>query len=781
MEAKIGKIYQVMDSGNYKEAIKLCLSRDVQHLEIVQALLIFSYSVTRKKTEAINLARSLIAKKPTDETVLATLAQGLKMIRMEDEMIPLYENIITINPFSEQHITELFYAYARKGDAKKMQTLSQKLFKITALPQYVYWTVCSMMQQLNVPNSNANSGMVLTLAERMLTKVIRPDNKENGSTIQQPGDEEFQLYIETLVRQKKFSEALDAFDSLLAPRASASESATSENATTTSVVLPPPLHDDVDFVAHPNSITAQQLPISMLRISVLSKMAQAEDSKEYKLDISRKLNAIYYDVLGSYPDQWDIHQAVIDNLTNINASGSVDDYYNLVVAHQIKLKTMQCGDVKLRGPFLAELELVDCVLSNRHHVEGLPADETVPDGWCHWTGAEGKHFASMQKMQESVLGEDSVSVKPRTLFQEKLLLICQYLIYFGDRQMVVSDIMPYILRLVMKNTQFTATHAGLVNKFLKWLHSSSQESLAALKQIKLVPVKVLNKKTTTSKNNSNPVVDENKPVVETAEEKTNNAARAEAAKLTCAFAKLKQVEYIVWSLASVCYKANNSDDATLGELVCGMSALNTSGSTHEEVSVIDFPASVAASWRIGSGSGSDGDAMIGLYKQSLSLTLGGIGGDREVQTGDEVLALLCSAYHDQHRSIMNGPAQDLLYTNLYHWSQVLVLGQTTSPWNFLFHLERLETCRMMSDVKGGIEAFNKLRTRHVQLESMSYLLLPVLFEYGYFTEAHAQLKSILQFHSSVQYDTGEQIGKAFQFSNYMKCMEMFRFIALCEK
>ena len=168
-----------------------------------------------------------------------------------------------------------------------------------------------------------------------------------------------------------------------------------------------------------------------------------------------------------------------------------------------------------------------------------------------------------------------------------------------------------------------------------------------------------------------------------------------------------------------------------------------------------------------------------------------------MQTGDEILALLCSAYQDHHRSIVSRYTTNSsstsstsapttqgkldLYTNLYHWSQVLVLGQTTSPWNFLFHLERLETCRSLSDAKGGIEAFNKLRTRHVQLESMSYLLLPLLYEYGYFVEAHAQLKLILHFHASVQYDTGEQVGKAFQFSNYMKCMEMFRFIALCKR
>ena len=104
--------------------------------------------------------------------------------------------------------------------------------------------------------------------------------------------------------------------------------------------------------------------------------------------------------------------------------------------------------------------------------------------------------------------------------------------------------------------------------------------------------------------------------------------------------------------------------------------------------------------------------IIELYKYSLSLTLGSIGGEKEVQAGDEILALLSVIYRDQifdsslSSSISAAKSSFSVsvtsYDNDIHrlylqWSEVLLLGEQTSPWNYVFHLEHLETARVVGN------------------------------------------------------------------------------------
>ena len=63
---------------------------------------------------------------------------------------------------------------------------------------------------------------------------------------------------------------------------------------------------------------------------------------------------------------------------------------------------------------------------------------------------------------------------------------------------------------------------------------------------------------------------------------------------------------------------------------------------------------------------------------------------------------------------------------------------------------------------------------------MSYLLLPVLFEHGLFTEARGQLRKILRFHANVRRDTADMIARALRYHNYMKSLELQAFIGKCE-
>ena len=64
---------------------------------------------------------------------------------------------------------------------------------------------------------------------------------------------------------------------------------------------------------------------------------------------------------------------------------------------------------------------------------------------------------------------------------------------------------------------------------------------------------------------------------------------------------------------------------------------------------------------------------------------------------------------------------------------------------------------------------------------MSYLVLPVLMETGYFTEALRQHRAVVNFHVSGRRDSLDMVGKAFQYGNYMKVLELSRFVDHCQR
>lgn len=64
---------------------------------------------------------------------------------------------------------------------------------------------------------------------------------------------------------------------------------------------------------------------------------------------------------------------------------------------------------------------------------------------------------------------------------------------------------------------------------------------------------------------------------------------------------------------------------------------------------------------------------------------------------------------------------------------------------------------------------------------MSYLVLPSLMESGLFREASIQNNQVILFHRNARRDTLDMISKAFQYSNYMKAIELHRFVEHCAR
>lgn len=118
----------------------------------------------------------MIITQPTDETVLSTLAHTLRLLRADKDLALCYENALQVMPNNEGFMRELFFAYLKLSETKKMQLLGQRLFKSTNNSEYVFWSVCSMLQQNDLPPA------MLTVADRMIRKVLY-----ESSTLVRPG------------------------------------------------------------------------------------------------------------------------------------------------------------------------------------------------------------------------------------------------------------------------------------------------------------------------------------------------------------------------------------------------------------------------------------------------------------------------------------------------------------------------------------------------------------------------------------------------------------------
>ena len=103
-----------------------------------------------------------------------------------------------------------------------------------------------------------------------------------------------------------------------------------------------------------------------------------------------------------------------------------------------------------------------------------------------------------------------------------------------------------------------------------------------------------------------------------------------------------------------------------------------------------------------------------------------------------------------------------------------------SPFSHAFKIEALEPFRSLVAGKKATNLFDSLGTRHVQVDSMSYLLIPVLLESGLFQEAHRRHITVCGFHRNAVRDTGDMISRAYEHCNYAKCLEMKRFLSMCQ-
>jgi hypothetical protein len=172
--------------------------------------------------------------------------------------------------------------------------------------------------------------------------------------------------------------------------------------------------------------------------------------------------------------------------------------------------------------------------------------------------------------------------------------------------------------------------------------------------------------------------------------------------------------------------------------------------------------------------------------------------------------------HDLHTRTM------IVFKAAFQWMECLFVGVDASPYSHAFKMDLIEAYRLLGLGKAALHLFTALGVKYIQVimmmmmmkmmmilmmllmvmramllmvitmmmmmifsylqhDSMSYILLPALMESGLFKEASSQLFAIINFHKCSRRDTLDMLSKAFQFGNYMKVVELHRFVQECSR
>lgn len=180
------------------------------------------------------------------------------------------------------------------------------------------------------------------------------------------------------------------------------------------------------------------------------------------------------------------------------------------------------------------------------------------------------------------------------------------------------------------------------------------------------------------------------------------------------------------------------------------------------------------------------------FSKSLLLTLfekikiackGGAGDEREVQSVDEILLLISSIYRVELRKVI--ATSDCSRTEHFYWAfewaVFLLFAIEKLPYSFALKIELLEPLRVLGCGELAFRTFKDLGTKFVQHDSLSFLILPILWENALFDELACQFKNIKAFHESSHRETLDQMSKCFKMNNYAMIMELRRFLKLCSQ
>ena len=387
--------------------------------------------------------------------------------------------------------------------------------------------------------------------------------------------------------------------------------------------------------------------------------------------------------------------------------------------HQTWLRRVQTQHPSLRGPFLAEI----------HLLLASPPPHSLSD---YRTPSPSRLLDIFYSSEGGIVSEWE-----RDLGN----LLAEYIWRFRCKQCCFSDVKPVLQSL--PSASLSAVHL-----WAEALLTTLQQELLAL--------------CSSSDSNSN-------------SNSTSTSTRGEgcdvAPKKSCSSGKKKKKKSSLMKLSVVqencdvllaaCSYCKIDQVAAFCQTLLG---LGLGGSSSEEVS--------RNRWSVYG-------AVRRVFKQ-------GVGGEvRNVQPGDELLLENSSRYrqnchHLRYNNNNSNNTTVATFLTAMEWTGSLCRGVEASQHAYGLKLDLIDPLRLLCVPQAALVSFNAMGTKHIQLDTLSYLIVPVLMEGGWIAEAAKHYRAILHFHTTAKRETLDMMGHSFDLGNYLKAIELKGFVDRCK-
>ena len=474
------------------------------------------------------------------------------------------------------------------------------------------------------------------------------------------------------------------------------------------------IDDDKDFVADGSIVKMHSLRYRTLITHLLEDILAVAKEQKDTSKVRTTLSLLEQEqreILELYPDQWTAHSRLIELILTEKPADEKE-----LTEHQLYLHSLGALFSYLRGPALAQLLLLQTWAQQQ-------SSNALPAGW------KPVGQASKGSVHDELAG-----------------LLILYTERFDGKQCCFSDIKPFLATLLEGGASGEAALLS-VKEFADRRSTDLQSQLEAL-----AATYVLADRLTQSDIHFTSSINDK---MDNSGTKSKGSKGSKGKGIKGGKGGIKEPP------ALKIEEANRSHAAILLCSLCKVGQLS---------------AFCARLLRVEMAYAEQEQRWLAIYELTKPLCADGVGGEREVQPGDELLLLASAIRREQCPLGDTGGSSSATETlSVAHWARLLLAGVVASPYSYAFRVELVDPLRQLGAAEAVAEVFSALKARHVQNDSLSYLLLPSLVEVGFFSEARRQHLAVVGFHTNARRDTAEMIGTSFTHANYAKGLEMQRF------
>ncbi|KAL0583950.1 hypothetical protein ABG067_006218 [Albugo candida] len=164
------------------------------------------------------------------------------------------------------------------------------------------------------------------------------------------------------------------------------------------------------------------------------------------------------------------------------------------------------------------------------------------------------------------------------------------------------------------------------------------------------------------------------------------------------------------------------------------------------------------------------------YHSMSFINSGAQGGQREVQHTDDLILLAAHTLLDVHQRSNSEIGPHVRYELLIDTAALLELGLANSAYNFQMKLLLCQVYGYLGACQAMLDRFTELQVKHIQQESLSYLIFDKLIQLGHLPESRQLCSRVVRLHRTCEIDLKDYIARAYRLGIYTKVIDMTTFL-----